>query len=211
MCKYIYIYIYEVFGVTAVVPGEPLPGCTTVTVWANRWRVLVSLIAGQFLVANVLLQAGTGLSARAGPTLAAAAATAAVLWAVWKRFFDKKGDMMDIKEGGENVLNAVDGWFQQQEAQLDVALKVANVAADVVDKGKSDTEDGKDGKQDPKAMLGLFGEGLKAFSGVRKAAREKASEGLDAFVSENDENPPVALTVVLIFTLLASFSNNNYK
>jgi hypothetical protein len=29
--------------------SEPLPGCTSISLWLNRWRLFKSLLLGQFL------------------------------------------------------------------------------------------------------------------------------------------------------------------
>ena len=44
---------------------------------------------------------------------------------VWKRFLDDGSSKLDLKEKGDEFVNAVDGWFQSQESQVDTALKVA--------------------------------------------------------------------------------------
>lgn len=44
---------------------------------------------------------------------------------VWKRFLDDGSSKLDLKKKGDELVNAVDGWFQSQESQVDTALKVA--------------------------------------------------------------------------------------
>ena len=44
---------------------------------------------------------------------------------VWKRFLDDGSSKLNLKKKGDEFVNAVDGWFQSQESQVDTALKVA--------------------------------------------------------------------------------------
>ena len=44
---------------------------------------------------------------------------------VWKRFLDDGSSKLDLKKKGDEFVNAVDGWFQSQESQVDTALQVA--------------------------------------------------------------------------------------
>ena len=55
---------------------------------------------------------------------------------VWKRFLDDGSSKLDLKKKGDEFVNAVDGWFQSQESQVDTALKVAwQVATGTLRKG----------------------------------------------------------------------------
>lgn len=55
---------------------------------------------------------------------------------VWKRFLDDGSSKLDLKKKGDEFVNAVDGWFQSQESQVDTALKVAwKVATGTLRKG----------------------------------------------------------------------------
>eukprot|EP00435_Cladocopium_sp_Y103_P019552 s283_g4.t1 len=40
----------RVVNVSSVQNAEPLPGCTSISLWLNRWRLFKSLVLGQFLI-----------------------------------------------------------------------------------------------------------------------------------------------------------------
>eukprot|EP00434_Breviolum_minutum_P022528 symbB.v1.2.019876.t1/scaffold1648.1/size107735/2 len=118
----------RIFCISSVKNAEPLPGCTSITFWTNRWRLFRSLILGQFLLTSVWAV----FAGQPGSLLALVGLGAFFPWIVWKRFLDDGSSKLDLKKKGDEFVNAVDGWFQSQESQVDTALKVADTAADLV-------------------------------------------------------------------------------
>lgn len=181
----LFVVTARILEITAVKHAEPLPGCSSITFWTNRWRLLLSLGIFQFFLVNLF-------SWRSWHQLLLAAASALGPYVVWKRFVDDGRSKLDLKKGGDQILDTVEGWLGAQESQLDAALKVADTAADLTGK-----------EQESKGFLGAMTDGLGAWRQLRQGARQRLDEGLDALASEEDENPPVTGTLSLTTLMLA--------
>eukprot|EP00913_Durusdinium_trenchii_P006803 g6395.t1 len=136
-----------------------------------QYKLLLSLGIFQFFLVNLF-------SWRSWHQLLLAAASALGPYVVWKRFVDDGRSKLDLKKGGDQILDTVEGWLGAQESQLDAALK-------------------------SKGFLGAMTDGLGAWRQLRQGARQRLDEGLDALASEEDENPPVTGTLSLTTLMLA--------
>lgn len=181
----------RVVNVSSVQNSEPLPGCTSISLWLNRWRLFKSLLLGQFLW--IVLCASVPFWQLRG-SLVLAVVIAAVHWIVWKCFMSDGSSKLDFKKQGDQVVDVVDGWLQSQESQLDTALKVADTATELVG---SEAEDSK-------GMLSFLSSGLQGFRSARQEARRRLDDSLKHLASDTDENPPVACTVTLVLFLFVS-------
>lgn len=214
--------------VTSVKHGEPLKGCISVTFWVNRWRVFKLIVLVQFVLTVALaplVVAGRGAEARGALAVAAAAAVAGATLAFrLRRAFVKEKEDIDIKKTGTELLDVADKFLQNQEDQIGMALKAAEVMTDLA--GGSGGEGGAEGRgeggdkaraqargkgppsgltpEDAKQLVGFAQQGLNFFKGLRTAAREKLDDGLDALASDTDENPRVAATYALAGLSLAA-------
>eukprot|EP00438_Fugacium_kawagutii_P032622 Skav203453 [mRNA] locus=scaffold2237:42395:45888:- [translate_table: standard] len=102
---------------------------------------------------------------------------------VWKRLGDGQSSPLDLKKRGDQVVDAVDGWLQSQESQLDTALKAGPWPV------------GGSRRMSP------CGAGW----ATRKVARQKLDESLNWLASDADENPPVAGTMALVLCVLLAW------
>lgn len=182
----------RVVNVSSVQHAEPLPGCTSISLWLNRWRLFKSLLLGQFL--RIVLCAPMPFR-QLRESLVLAAVVAAVHWIVWKCFISDGSSKLDLKKQGDQVVDLVDGWLQSQESQVDAALKVADTATELVSSEKA---------EDSKGVLSFLSSGLQGFRSARQEARRRVDDSLKHLASDTDENPPVACTVTLVLFLFVS-------
>eukprot|EP00929_Paragymnodinium_shiwhaense_P066342 TRINITY_DN33269_c0_g1_i4.p1 TRINITY_DN33269_c0_g1~~TRINITY_DN33269_c0_g1_i4.p1 ORF type:complete len:665 (+),score=133.97 TRINITY_DN33269_c0_g1_i4:89-2083(+) len=196
----------KAFKVESVTPDKPLPGCATVAFWFNRWRLLKLVILGQFvaMMTQVSRQATLGM-------FLFSSSLAPLVFLGIRSVARRKKKEVDVKKMGDEMIDAGDKFLQEQEGKLDLALKAAEIVTDFTDTtapaaGKDEKE--KAGKDvDKKELLGMARRGLDVFKGFRQQAKDTLSQKLVEFASEEDENPRVAATqLVMLISIIASLA-----